>query len=196
MKNDSPKGWYFRGYLPHFDNERSTQFITYRLADSLPQRVLNRIRILKEHERISEREYRIWIDRYLDKGIGACHLQDPKIANIVEENLLYFEGVKYTLHSWVIMPNHVHFLYSPLDGKRMSDIVHSMKSFTSNSIQELLGTRGRLWFPEVFDRYIRDYEHFRKTVRYIEQNPVKAKLCNRAEEWRFSSAWWNERKNG
>jgi REP element-mobilizing transposase RayT len=47
---------------------------------------------------------------------------------------------------------------------------------------------GRFWQPEYWDHYMRDAEQTLKAVRYIENNPVKAKLCRAPEDWTFSSA--------
>jgi putative DNA methylase len=193
MNNNSPKGWYNRGYLPHFDGGQITQFLTYRLADSLPQKVLRNLQIQVERDHISEREMNITIEKYLDQGIGNCYLRKTEIAEIVEENLLRFAGQKYKLHAWVIMPNHIHLLLTPMEGYSLSEIVHSCKSYTSTKANRLLNRTGRFWFPEPFDRYIRDYEHFEKAFNYIERNPVKAGLCENQSDWRFSSAW--HRKN-
>ncbi len=189
MSEGSPRGWYSRGYLPHFDGGQIIQFLTYRLADSLPQKVLQNLLFQVEREQITEREKLISIEKYLDQGIGECYLRETEIAEMVEENLLRFVGIKYKLHAWVIMPNHVHLLVTPLEGYSLSEIVHSCKSYTSLQANKLLNRSGRFWFPEAFDRYIRDYEHFEKAFNYIERNPVKAKLCENQSDWRFSSAW-------
>ncbi len=134
----------------------------------------------------------ISVEKYLDQGIGNCYLRQNKIAEMVEENLLRFDGVKYKLHAWVIMPNHVHLLLTPKEGHSLSEIVHSCKSFTANRANKMLDLEGRFWFPEAFDRFIRDFEHFEKTLNYIENNPAKAGLCMKRSDWRFSSAWHRE----
>ncbi len=193
MKDSSPRGWYNRGYLPHYDGGQLTQFLTYRLADSLPRKVLRNLQFQVEQDHISERELNITIEKYLDKGIGKCYLGKAEIAEIVEENLLHFADKKYKLHAWVIMPNHIHLLLTPMSGFTLSEIVHSCKSYTSTKANKLLNRTGRFWFPEPFDRFIRDYEHFEKAFNYIERNPVKAGLCEKQSDWRFSSAW--HRKN-
>ena len=193
--NQESKGWYSRGYLPHFDNTSRTQFVTYRLADSLPQKVLRRYQLLLEREEISEWELLIRVDKYLDKGNGTCVLRDPNVAEIVESNLLRFDGERYKLHAWVIMPNHVHILLTPKHRFALSEIMHSAKSFTANAANKFLGREGRFWFPESFDRYIRDHDHFEKTINYIHLNPVKAKLCAKPSDWRFSSAWRKKIEN-
>ena len=194
MNKNEPRGWYSRGYLPHFDGGEITQFLTYRLADSLPQKILSHFQIQVEQEIITDREMLINIEKYLDQGIGACYLKQKEIAHIIEENLLHFADVKYKLYAWVIMPNHVHLLLRPKEGYSLSEIVHSCKSYTSNKANRMLNRTGKFWFPEPFDRFIRDYGHFEKAFSYIERNPVRAGLCKNQSDWRFSSAW--HRKNG
>jgi putative DNA methylase len=89
---------------------------------------------------------------------------------------------------WVIMPNHVHVLLTPLPGWHLDQAEHSIKSYTANEANKVLKRKGQFWAPECFDRYIRDWRHFDAVIRYIENNPVKARLCKRPEDWPFSSA--------
>lgn len=184
------KGWYTRGTLPHFDGGQIWQFITIRLYDSLPQNVLVRFKTELEVRNVESiaRETLVLIDKYLDQGVGSCYLQRPEIAELIENALLFHHGTRYELRAWVVMPNHVHFLVRPLEGYELHKIVHSIKSFTSHEANKILGRSGTFWMREYFDRYIRDSEHFAKTVRYIHRNPVAAKLCDMAEDWRFGSA--------
>ena len=72
--------------------------------------------------------------------------------------------------------------------------MHSLKSYTGLKANRMLGRTGEFWMEDYFDRYIRDGAHYEKTIRYIENNPVKAGLCSRPEEWRCSSAWWRAKK--
>ena len=97
--------------------------------------------------------------------------------------------MRYLLFAWVIMPNHVHLLLRPLPGFSLEQIAHSFKSYTGLMANRVLGREGTFWMREPFDRYMRDSDHFERTVRYIENNPVKAGLCARPEDWEFSSAW-------
>lgn len=186
--NDRPKGWYSRGYLPHFDGGEYLQFITFRLADSLPQTVLERWKQEVERKLIDDLEVQRKIERYLDSGIGECHLKDERFALPLIETLHKFDGEKYKLSAWVIMPNHVHLLLRPKENHSLAQIMHSLKSFTAHKANRILGRNGRFWSKEYFDRYIRSYEHFIKTLDYIENNPVKAGLCEKRADWRFSSA--------
>ena len=120
---------------------------------------------------------------------AAAHLRDPAIAATVQNALLHFDGERYRLSAWVIMPNHVHVLIEQIRGFPPGGIVHAWKSFTAKQANRLLGRTGAFWAPDYFDRYIRDQAHFDAAVYYVHENPVKAGLIARAEEWRWSSAW-------
>lgn len=184
------KGWHSRGYLPHFDCDEITQFITFRLADSLPAELLCEWRAMLEHlpKTEAESELRRRIEEYLDGGAGRAWLKNPAVASVIENALLRFDGRRYNLHSWVVMPNHVHVLLAPAAGYGIPGIVHSLKSFTAKKANRALERRGRFWQMDYYDRYIRNEDHYHRTVEYIEMNPVKAGLCGMKEEWEFSSA--------
>lgn len=188
------KGWYSRDYLPHFDQPELVQSITFRLADSIPMEVLTGWRtelglaahLPQDDPRVIELRRRI--AAYEDAGHGACHLRSPTVAAIVEDALLHFDGERYRLLAWCIMPNHVHALAEMVEGHRLPDVVHSWKSFTAKEINRLLRREGEIWMVDYFDRFIRDERHLRAAIDYIHDNPVKAGLVDRAEDWRFSSA--------
>jgi len=182
-------GWHSRGYLPHFDAGEIAQTITFRLADSLPHIVLERWKRELERESASAQSVlRKRIEYYLDQGYGGCALRSATLARMVEESLLHFDGQRYRLSSWVVMPNHVHMLIMPFAEWSLSRIMKDMKSFTSREANKFLGRRGQFWMEDYFDRYIRDRKHFASAITYIENNPVKARLCARPEDWPFSSA--------
>jgi putative DNA methylase len=186
------RGWCSRGYLPHFDAPGVRQMITYRLADAMPasrQREWEALLALED-----ERERRIKIEAYLDAGYGECYLRHPEIAALVQENLLHFDGSRYRLLAWVVMPNHVHSLIETSQTP-LAEILHGWKSYTGKAANRLLKRTGDFWQPEYFDRYIRDEEHLAKAVRYIENNPVKAGLAKLPEEWLFSSARFRNDQN-
>jgi REP element-mobilizing transposase RayT len=107
---------------------------------------------------------------------------------MVEDALRFFDGTRYRLHAWVIMPNHVHAVITPLADISVSRIVSSWKSFTALRANALLKRRGAFWQEDYFDRFIRDERHFAAAIHYVEQNPVVASLCAEANEWVFSSA--------
>jgi putative DNA methylase len=185
-----PRGWYSRGYLPHFDGGEVPQMVTFRLADSVPQARIeawrDQLRLLPPDE--AEALLRERIERYLDRGRGECHLRHPVVAALTEESLLHFDGERYRLFAWVVMPNHVHALFTPSADLRLSQVVQTWKSFTAHRANPLLGRRGTFWQREYFDRFIRDARHFDSALSYIENNPWKAGLCELREDWPYSSA--------
>jgi REP element-mobilizing transposase RayT len=182
--------WRSRGYLPHFEGGSIPQEVTFRLADSFPAELLDRWRnelaCLPHIEANTERRRRV--EDYLDLGAGECLLREPRVAGMVENALLHFDTVRYHLHAWVVMPNHVHAVFTPGDDGALAGILHSWKSFTAKEANRILGRNGQFWQEEYFDRYIRDAEHYWTAVEYIEMNPVDAGLCACKEDWPFSSA--------
>ena len=176
-------GRYNRGYLPHLDLPGRSQFLTFRLFDSMPQEVLDRWR----GEATNDIQFRKKVEKYLDAGHGSCWLRHPDVASMVCDSLKFHHGKKYDLESWTLMPNHGHILLTPFDGFHLDEIEHSIKSYTANQANKLLGRTGRFWATESFDRYIRDERHFNAVIRYIENNPVKAGLCRSPRDWPFSS---------
>lgn len=187
------RGWHSRGYLPHFDGGQIPQFVTFRLADSLPSELLNQLQ--EELDSLSpeakEIEQQNRIHGFLDRGIGKCWLERQDVASIVEDALSHFDGQRYLLHAWVIMPNHVHVLFTCKPGINLSDVVRSWKSFTAKKINAVLERTGTIWQSDYFDRYIRNEKHFADIVEYIENNPVKAGLCAHPQDWKHSSAKGN-----
>jgi len=187
------RGWHSRGYLPHFDIPGKLQMITYRLHDAMPADKRHEWAGLLEIK--EEREQRIKIEEYLDAGRGECLLRLSETATIVQDSLLHFDGVRYRLLAWVVMPNHVHMVVEIWE-MPMSVVVKNWKSFTSKVVNRRLGRVGTLWQSDYFDRYIRDEEHLKKAIRYIENNPVKAGLVKFPGEWPFGSACFRSDRDG
>jgi menaquinone-specific isochorismate synthase len=186
-----------RGRLPRWDKDNATYFITFRLADSLPKSVPERIdserqAIVKtaiglgrdlsadEHRRIQRLSTPV-IERFLDRGAGACHFQNFAIAGEVANALRYFDEKRYRLFAWCVMPNHVHVVVRLFSGQTLATVVHSWKSFTAKYANQILGSHGAFWQREYYDHLIRDEEEFERSVRYVSENPAKARLHN----WRW-----------
>ena len=178
------KFWHSRGYLPHCDVPGLQQFITFRLADSLPKGVLQRL--LQEESDDIKRYQRI--EQLLDAGHGECWLKKTDIADIVENALLHGDGKHYRLLAWCVMPNHLHVLIETDSTYPLSKIVQGWKSYTARLINQNLGRKGTVWMRDYFDRYIRDNQHQAATIAYIHSNPVKAGLVSHEREWHHSSA--------
>lgn len=195
-KNENAS-WRSRGYLPHVDQPGLLQSITFRLADTLPRRLLRKLedelRHLPKEKQAAERRKKI--ETHLDAGTGCCALRHPVMAKTMRDTLLKFDGKKYRLIAWCIMPNHVHVMIKP--EITLGKIVQSWKSYTgrwalAHNAELELGVPGRaFWMREYWDRYIRDENHLRRVIDYIHNNPVKAGLCNAPESWAWSSASQN-----
>jgi len=180
------QGWRSRGYLPHVDRPDLVQTVTFRLWDSMPASKRSEWDQFFNIEDDAVRRQKI--EDYLDAGHGSCVLRDGRIAQIVEGALLFFDGQRYRLVAWVVMPNHVHTVVEPMPGCSLESILHSWKSYTAKEINKVLGRIGALWEPEYHDRFVRDERHLRNAINYAEQNPVKARLVKCAEDWPYSSA--------
>ena len=189
-------GWRSRGYLPHFDGIAIPQFITFHLADSMPRKVIlswqNELKLVQDAQQKLLLMRRV--EKYLDQGYGQCVLKNKQVASMVQNSLLKFDGLRYRLFAWVVMPNHVHSLMTRFENYELKDLLHSHKSYTAHEANRILGRTGKLWIDDYFDRYTRNEKHFYKTIEYIENNPVKAGLCEKPSDWPFSSAWWRKRK--
>jgi REP element-mobilizing transposase RayT len=166
------------------------QALNFRLADSLPAPVMERWKIELAHRTESEAAAAIrWrAETYLDAGHGECWLRRPDIARLAENALLYFDGQRYRLLAWCVMPNHIHAMIETREGFPLPDILHSWKSFTGNQANKLLTRRGEFWQREYWDRYIRDAGHYEQAIGYIEENPLKAGLARVKADWPWSSA--------
>jgi REP element-mobilizing transposase RayT len=171
--------------LPHWDAIGQPQFVTFRLDGSLPATQVFR----REHVAASGEAF-VTMDRLLDKGAtGPLHLKRPDVAALVVEALLDSDArfKRCQLHAFVVMPNHVHLLATQL--VPLAKWLGPLKGFTANQAKKALGLGdGASWQNESYDHLVRSEEEFRRVRRYIEWNPVKAGLAERAEEFRWSSA--------
>jgi REP element-mobilizing transposase RayT len=173
-----------RGYMPHWEVENATYTITYREIDSLPQHVIARLKEERsairrsicgtaqptalQRSEIAE-QFGLRLDAELDVGRGRCRLRE--LAPVAAENLKHFDGERYELIAWTVMPNHMHVVFTP--HQPLADILHSWKSYVAHQ------AGGRLFAREYFDRIIRDERDLENTVAYVRSNPAKAGL----REW-------------
>ena len=200
-------GWHERGYLPHCDFPNLIQFVTFRLADSMPESRRGEWEHLLKIE--DDREKRAKLEEYLDRGVGGCHLRDARVAKLAEDALLFEHDKTYELLAWCVMPNHVHVLVHVWN-KPLWKLVALWKKFAAAKALALLRTERRssdrlvhqgnatepnqssafrkFWQREYWDTFMRDEAQEKTSIRYIENNPVKAKLCVAKEQRPFSSA--------
>jgi REP element-mobilizing transposase RayT len=194
------RGSHSRGYVPHIKTAGGTYFVTFRLADSLPRDVVLRLKSMADASarkatdpavrRAADREYFRAFEHELDSALGACWLRRCEIAALVAGALRHFDGARYRLSAWVVMPNHVHVVVTPLPGVTLSSVLHSWKSFTAKEANKLVPEKEtrEFWQRESYDHLCRDSEEEGRCISYVERNPVKAKVCARIEDWAWSSA--------
>jgi putative transposase len=199
----------YRRHLPHVQSPGGTLFITFRLADSIPDQALETMR--QETQRIDavlaqvsdqrERERRAYAaqrrlfgqwDAVLDASqSGPMWLRDARIAGLVSQSCHHHSSREYELDAFCIMPNHVHLICTPLakaDGTyhAMSVIMHSLKGYTAHEANQILGRRGAFWQHENYDHAVRSEDEWRRIIAYVLNNPVKAGLADHADDWEWS----------
>ncbi|MCY2994251.1 MAG: transposase [Planctomycetota bacterium] len=187
--------------LPHWAQAGTICYITFRTDDSLPKPVMERwlrernafLRLhqidpfaLGWRQRLEELDPKIknafdrdfsekWHDN-LDNCHGACVLRRPELGKIVAESLQKFDGERYELTDFIVMPNHAHVLAAFPDEKSMLAQCESWKHYTAGKINRALGQRRRFWQQDGFDHLVRSPEQFEYLRRYIADNSQKAKL--------------------
>jgi menaquinone-specific isochorismate synthase len=175
-----------RGRLSHWEKETGTYFVTFRLADSLPKSVLERIESEKQsiirtaaqsrRELSADERKKIQqlsspaIERYLDSGAGVCHLSHPAAAQIIADALRHFHEKRYRRFAWCVMPNHIHVVFKILPGNSRG------KSYTAKQINQRLGLPGTFWEREYYDHLVRNEGELEGAIRYAAENPVRANL--------------------
>ena len=174
-----------RDKLPHWQQSDSMSFVTFRLADSLPQTKLQELQAFKDEWLSShplpwddetkdkyDSEVRRKTEHWLDEGYGSCLLGRPDIRQLVADALMHNNGSLYWLHQYVIMPNHVHLLLTPINDHSITKSIGAVKQFTATSINRAMGTCGRVWQPLVFDHLVRNDRQYERFVNYINNNPA------------------------
>ena len=172
---------YYERRLPHWHPEGADLFVTLRLAGSLPPN-------LRDVSVKTGKAFAAY-DRVLDTATaGPMWLKDDRVAQCMVDSL-YFSERKlklYELYAWVVMCNQ---RARSLDAAgTMVGIMDRIKTFTAREANRILGRTGAFWQRESFDRWVRNEKEFHSIVSYIEENPVKAGLCAKAEDWKWSSA--------
>jgi REP element-mobilizing transposase RayT len=186
-----------RGYLPHWERDHATYFVTFGTVDSLPARVIEKMlserdstfrtasqagRAISPSEQL-HLDRLTALDRYLDSGHGECVLARPEIADVMTSVLQFFDGQRYELLAWCIMPNHIHVVMRVSPGCELAQILHSWKSFSAKNINAALGSTGEFWRREYYDHLVRNEADLDRVVEYVAQNPQMAGLANWPYVW-------------
>ena len=130
-----------------------------------------------EHKRVTRLSSEK-IEAYLDAGNGDLYLPVPRVAASVAQTLAHFDGVRYRIFAWCVMPNHVHVVFQPLEGHSLPEILHTWKSYLAKRANRLLRRSGEFRQREYYDHLVRDERDLRRIVRYVLENPTKAGLTN------------------
>ncbi|MEN0046270.1 MAG: transposase [Bacteroidota bacterium] len=209
----------YRSRLPHIVPVGATFFVTFRLADSLPLPIVRELKIkmdtaIKRLQKEKPKGYKETIrrqrklffkcyDHQLDEqAFGACYLKQPAIAKIVEDKLHQFDGDKYALQAYCIMPNHVHLLIDtsiqiidendlflnevPADYTQLHQIMRLIKGGTAYTANKQLNREHKFWQKDSYDHYVRDEREFWNIVQYILDNPVKAGLVEQWQDYPYT----------
>jgi 1-hydroxy-2-methyl-2-(E)-butenyl 4-diphosphate synthase len=183
-------------HLPHWRIPGATYAVTFRIKDSLPASVF------REHERqknaLLERISQIiesagsrdataellplrhqiqsltetLIEPALHAADGPKPLADPRIAESIEGALKFFDGQRYDLLAWSVMPNHVHAILTPREDHPLEKIIQSWKTHTAKEANRILGKSETFWQEEYYDHIVRDGEDLKHQVQYILRNPL------------------------
>jgi REP element-mobilizing transposase RayT len=197
---------FYRRNLPHYQPINGQFFITYRLAFSLPKRILEELNKKAEEFEHRSKNYpesqRKHLQRQYSKILFAMeddflgkYEQSPQwlnieaIAEMILESLFFNHTRQYDLICALLMSNHVHIVIKPLNDSHekpypLSVIMRDHKSYTAHEANKLLGRTGAFWFHENYDHYIRNENEFHRVVHYILNNPVKAGLVEYYTEWK------------
>jgi len=112
---------------------------------------------------------------------------DVQVATTMISSLLHDHNKKYLIYAYVVMPDHLHIIMKPLSGNRLAKIMQGIKGSSAYAMNKQLERAGRFWQAENFDHLICDDSNLREKWEYIKENPVKAKLVSKAEDYPFSS---------
>jgi REP element-mobilizing transposase RayT len=200
---------FYRRKLPHWQPEGARYFITFRLAGSLPRKVIEELKklrqkfqngeVLDDSDRPKLFQEKIFqkYEQALDaENTGPIWLKTPAIANLVQESIHYRDSKEYDLYAYCIMSNHVHLVFQHLSKKLNTNVVEKnfpitkilqeLKRYTAYKSNKILGRTGAFWQSESYDRVIRDKDELENTILYTLNNPVKAGLVERWEGWPYS----------
>jgi putative transposase len=199
--------------LPHWRQDGCTYFVTFRLADSVPDGVRRRWeeekkqwlewcgisydgergrwreafhRLARGEQFRFEQHFNRQVQSCLDRGLGECHLREPACAAAVWNELLRDDGRRHHVGDFVIIPNHIHLLITPVrDGgvernsfrsEKLELILKSIKGASAVKCNRLLHRTGALWQADSYDHIVRSLEQLCAYREYIVRNPVLANI--------------------
>jgi REP element-mobilizing transposase RayT len=196
---------YYRRNLPHYQPSHASYFITFRLAGSLPNEVI--IKLKEEYEleeqrliainepdtkrtAIEEHRKRYFdrFDDFLDKYSDSHKwLSDDRVAQVVADAIHFRDTKEYELIAYCIMPNHVHMVADvERSGTSLYRVLQSLKAYTARECNKILNRSGAFWQHESYDHVIRNGKELANIISYVLNNPVKAEFVDDWQKWKWS----------
>jgi putative transposase len=185
---------------PHWSQAGAVVFITFRTHDSIPREVIegwdrrkqewlrNRGKdagahwslVIQELSEVDRAEFRKTFNRcretFLDSCHGRCLLKRPGLSKIVADSLQHFDGERYRMGDFIVMPNHVHLLAVFRSAEAMKEQCDSWLHYTAYRINQAIGEKGKFWQRAPFDHLVRSPAQYEYLRHYIADNPHKAGL--------------------
>ncbi len=202
---DSLKYQYKSRNLPHWYSADKPVFVTYRLKFTIPMSVITEFNAkrsewfqnlsnMKVDDKLAEEANKsltqfYWLDELISKSAEVPQILSRKdLTDVITDTFNHHNKIRYDLLAYCVMPNHVHVLFNPLkqsDGDiyPLARITYSWKRFTATKINRILKRSGALWQQESYDHMVRDESELRSMMQYIIDNPVKAGLVDKWEDW-------------
>jgi REP element-mobilizing transposase RayT len=181
-----------RNHLPHLDVAGGLYFVTFCLLDAVRpgflrtlsderRRLIDQVfgrfgRVNPSDEIRIGREIRRMKFEEMDRGHGECLLARPEIASMVSGAIRFFDGDRYAIYAYSVMPNHVHAILRAGEEWPWWKIVGGWKSFTARAANRILGRRGELWLDDNHERLLRNERELERAIEYTLDNPRKAGL--------------------
>jgi REP element-mobilizing transposase RayT len=104
------------------------------------------------------------------------------LRRVVLDCCLHDDGRSIDLRAVVVMPDHVHMIFTPLVDEDAAEvfslarITNAIKGVSAHKINRVLGRAGHVWQAESFDHVIRSSENLDQKIRYVIDNPVRRGL--------------------
>jgi REP element-mobilizing transposase RayT len=200
--------------LPHLGQRGTFAFVTFRLIDSVPQELVRKLRqdrqrllaeaglnpnasnVRAEIDRLPKRHaailrwklFSVWDDQ-LDELRGQCFLRNREVSQIVADGLMKFDGQRYVMATFAVMPNHVHLLAAFAESGAVTSQGAQWRRFFARKINPLVDRTGHLWQEDQFDHLVRNEASFERIRRYIVNNPAKANLPSGQYRLYVSHQW-------
>ncbi|MFA6716115.1 MAG: transposase [Victivallales bacterium] len=198
MKRDNETIRFYRKRLPHWEVRDGLYFVTLRQADSLPVKKAEEIRCLikeldakpeDERDKVRRLIFRR-MEAILDCGYNGRLTLEPYVDIIIKTILHRHEQNIWRMVEFVIMPNHLHLFFEN-NGRDLEKVLKDFKIWTIKEFRKQTADKCDIlsWQTESFDHWSRTVEEDEKIIKYIRNNPVKAKLANNYQDWKYGG--WN-----